>query len=147
MKNFSRTNSLRYRLQHVIGTHNSGYNFFYTDLNADLQIVTSDTQMNWLQVRDAEKTKKCIRDKSVSHKRRRKFKAQSKIAAELYEERTADIKTGNYGHGIGTQKPKKTKGKNRREQKPCDCGGTDVHYRSSSKYCLRNKKYKIDSTK
>ena len=42
-KNFSRTNSLRYRLQHVIGTHNSGYNFFYTDLNADLQIVTSDT--------------------------------------------------------------------------------------------------------
>ena len=89
-KNFSRTNSLRYRIQHMIGTHNSGYKKNYTNLNADLQIVTSDIQMNWLQVRDAEKTKKCIRDKSVSHKRRRKFKAQSKIAAELYEERTAD---------------------------------------------------------
>ena len=65
----------------------------------------------------------------------------------MYEERTADIKTGTYGSGIATKKPNKTKGKKKKEQKPCDCGGGDVHYRSSSKHGLRNKKYRIDSTK
>ena len=138
-KNFSRTNSLRYRIQHVIGSHNSGYLKFYSDLNADLQIVTSDYQRFWLQRRDNCKEQKRVRDKSITHKRRRKFKAQSKIAAELYEERTANIKTGTYGSGIGTKKTKKSNGKKKKEQKACDCGGGAVHYRSSSKHCLRNK--------
>ena len=58
--------------------HNSGYLKLYADLNVDLEMVTSDTQMVLLQNQDATKLEKCTQNKAVSHKRRHKFKAQAK---------------------------------------------------------------------
>ena len=138
-KKFSRSNSLRHRLQHVIGTHNIGYLKFYTKVNDHLGILTSQVQTTWLTRRDNFKIWKSKKEKTVAHKRRRKFKTNAKIAEELYEERTANIKTGKYGHGIGTEKENQKVKKKRKASIPCGCGGSSVHYRSNSKHCLRNK--------
>ena len=106
-------------------------------------ILTSQIQTTWLTRRDNLKTIKSKKEITIDHKRRRKFKTKAKIAEELYEERKANIKTGKYGHGIGTETENKKVNKRRKVSIPCGCGGCAIHYRSNSKHYLQNKKSNI----
>ena len=143
-KNFSRSHSLRYRLMHVIGVHNMGYELFYGQVMSELGIELSDTYSKFLSQRDIQRKRKIVYDRNPDIKRRRAFKFQAKVNSEIYLERTKDVTEGDYGHGIrkSTQN-KKTKvptTKKRKKSNPCNCGGEKEHFRSNSKYCLKSKK-------
>ena len=144
--NFSRTESLEFRVCYVVGIHNLGY----LELHTRVVKETSGKGVNrvlhtFLTSRDSEASKKKIRDAKIESKRRRKHAFKAKVKDQLYRENTADPKVGTYQSGIGAgvadggekKEPKKRK---KYTLTPCDCGASVVHYRSSSKHCLKSKR-------
>ena len=142
-KNFSRSHSLRYRLMHVIGVHNMGYEIFYSDVMSELGIEIPNIYLNYLVGRDFRRKRKIEYDHRPDIKRKRGYKFNTKINSEIYLERTKPVTEGDYGHGIRRSKPKvNKKAKTMKKSNPCTCGGAVVHFRSSSKFCLKPKKPK-----
>ena len=136
-KNFSRTGSLKYRIQHVIGTHNAGYSNFNIALLGDLKIDPMPIFAKWLVGRDEIKLRNGIRQKTNAYKRKRMHKRDAKNKSELLIERTKSVKDGDYGSCIGVfGSPKK---KRKTERPPCKCGGLKAHKNKNSKYCLFGK--------
>ena len=98
--NYSRTESLTYRIAIVICHHNLGHFAFYTDCFDDLAIEMDEPLMNWLKSHDEEKMKKKKRDESQEGKRKRAYKYEAKAKDELYKEATKPIKMGTYKSGV-----------------------------------------------
>ena len=51
-KNFSRTPSLNWRIQNVIGVHNIGYSNFYEKVMRTLEIKHSNVMASWWKKKD-----------------------------------------------------------------------------------------------
>ena len=82
-------------------------------------------------------------DNNSGVKCRRAFISQVKVNSEIDLEKTKPITEGDYGHGIRKSKPKvNEKASKTKKSNPCTCGGAVVHFRSSSKCCLKTKKPK-----
>ena len=145
-KNFSRSHSLQYHLMHVIGVHNMGYENFYGQVMFEIGIVVPSIYSNFLSQRDIRRKRNIVYDHQTDNKRRRAFKFNAKINSEIYLERTKPVTEGDYGHGIRkAAKNKKSKlptTKKRRKSNPCNCGGTEEHFRTNSKFCLKPKRTK-----
>ena len=143
---FSRTESLEFCVCYVVGIHNLGY----LELHKRVVKETSGKEIScvlhtFLTTRDAEASKKKIRDTKIDSKRRRKHAFKAKLKDQLYRENTADPKVGTYQSGIGAAaddegEKKVPKKKKKYTLTPCDCGASVVHYRSSSKHCLKIKR-------
>ena len=98
----------------------------------------------YLRKKDLQARKKKDKDTTIEGKRRRAQGFQAKLKQQVYLESTADVKTGTYASGIGVETTntsmRSTKGKRRKYSlKPCTCKGLPVHYKRSSKYCLKGK--------
>lgn len=100
-KNFSRTPSLNWRIQNVIGVHNAGYAIFYSNVMKYLGIEQSKPMIEWLNNKDKMKIfKKRLREMPIN-KRKRVYKRENKCKEELMKDRMKDPKIGTYGSGIG----------------------------------------------
>ena len=137
-KNFSRSNSLRYRIQHVIGVHNMGPKNFYLDVFKDLNIESSKILEVWLNSKETTRKRKKINRKKHESKRKRVHKRNAKTKEALLQERIKDPKVGTYGAGIGVHGEIK-KRKRSIERSYCSCGGKAPHKNKSSKHCLLSK--------
>ena len=134
-KNFSRTPSLKWRIQNVIGVHNSGYEKFYEDVFQKLQLHSTDVTKVWLLNKDKTRAYQNMLRKKPVNKRKRIHKRNHKSNEELLLERTKNPKIGTYGAGIGVHgSPIKKRKVTVRGY--CDCGGVQKHKNKNSKHCL-----------
>ena len=137
-KNFSRIDSLKYRIKNVIGIHNSGYLPFYIKLLAKMQVPVNIILHDWLENKDSSKQKATESNNKTSNKRKRAWKQSVKTKDELYIERTRGPKDGKYGSYIGVegerQKRKASAHKN------CVCGAEVPHKNKNSRHFLFKKK-------
>ena len=133
-KNFSRTPSLRYRIQNVIGIHNVGYKEFYSRVIQQLKMHKNNVLETWLDEKDTSKALNKKNRELGKNKRKRVHKRNAKTLAELLLERQIDPKAGTYCTGIGVTGVHTEKAK----LKPrawCSCGGKK-HKNKNSKHCL-----------
>ena len=137
-RNFSKTNSLKYRIQNVIGIHNSGYLSFYIKLLAKMKIPVNNILHEWLQQKDNSKQKKTAARNKPSSKRKRVWKRNAKTKEELFIEQTRGPKDGTYGTGIGVVGEKKRKKKQiiSSSRQDCLCGAKVRHKNKNSMHCL-----------
>ena len=143
---FSRTESLEFCVCYVVGIHNLGYLEQHTRV---LKETTKD-EVNcvlhtFLMIRDSEASKKKTWDTKIKSKCRRKHAFKAKVKDQLYRKNTTDPKVGPYQSGIGAAVADEGEKKAPKKRKkytltPCDCGASVVHYRSSSKHCLKSKR-------
>ena len=144
-KNYSRTSSLDYRINIVVGIHNMGSEAFYRLVFNELGIDFDNAIEMWFAQQDSLKRKKKIRDETPKNKRRRKHRWMAKEREELYLERTRDVKMWTYGSGIGIadgEEEGKTVGKDsaRKERAYCTCSDSTKHKNRNSQYCMFNQK-------
>ena len=132
--NFSRTDSLKFRIQNVIGIHNVGYHSFYTQILKELHIPKTTVLNKWLLDKDISKQQSTKRNNTKSNKRKRQWKRNDKTKEELYLERTRGPKDGTYGRCIGIGGSRKRKKSAPRMN--CQCGGKIPHKNKNSKNCL-----------
>ena len=141
--NFSRTESLQFRVCYVVAIHNLGYSESHERLFERLTGCGANCVLREFTMRrDAEKWNKKARDITIESKRRRKHTFDTKLRDQLYRENTVDPKVGTYQSGIGAatndvKQKKVSKKRKKYNQTPCNCGATKVHYRRSSKHCLK----------
>ena len=87
-KNFCRTRSLEYRIQHVIGTHNEGqYNWFSSVLNA-LGVEMSETMDYFFMQKDSLKIKRQQKQSETEQKKKWAHGFTAKLKSEILKERT-----------------------------------------------------------
>ena len=140
-KCFSRTQSLDFRISHVICTHNLGTSAFYDRLLRFLHISPTTVLLRWADKRKIRRENKKHWDNQPENKRKRAHKQKAKAKQEIYQERARDNKDGTYGSGVACEpvdeqaKPKKT-----RKRKLCMCGQGKPHSTSNYGLCARNKK-------
>ena len=141
-KNFSRTPSLNWRIQNVIGVHNSGYEEFYNNVMKTLLIDPTSVTTSWLCTKDKQKAYQKKVSQDPANRRKRVYKRNTKSREEILVERTKNPKIGTYGCGIGVHGSgeKKRKVANRGY---CSCGGSNLHKNKNSKHCLLNKNSKL----
>ena len=137
-KNYSRTTSLNFRINIVIGHHNMGFTAFYTELFRNLGISLDSCLADWLQSRDARRSKRIVLHASAKYKRERKFKWKAKSQREVLLERARDAKTGTYKSGTAMEgkKDNPKRSRKRKAMNPCACGGAQKHFYRNSKHCL-----------
>ena len=141
-KNYSRTKTLDYRVQMVIGHHNTSMYEFYSRIFKILDIKMSENLASFLRRRDHQKIRKKAHDEDPEYKRRRKWNWEAKDKETLLKEATRGPKEGTYETGVAVKSKEVSKEKKPRKKRtliPCDCGGTNIHYYCSSKYCLKGK--------
>ena len=127
-KHFSRSSTLQHRVSTVIGMHNLGYKDFYSAIFCLLEICNCPVLLKWSDERDVRKEKKKTYDNQLENKRRRAHKADAKIKADIYKERTQRPKDGDYKVSNDQEKEKNNNHpKWKRNQTPCDCGEGRVH--------------------
>ena len=141
-KNYSRTKSLDYRVQMVIGHHNIGMFEFYTRVFKELGITVNKNLAEYLRNRESRKNWKKGYDANPKSKRRRKFKHEAKDKEELLRLAAQGPKVGTYQSGVAMKQnqgnDKKTPRK-RKKASPCTCGGEKQHFYRSSQFCLFRK--------
>ena len=135
-KNFSRSSSLKYRIQNVIGTHNSGYLKFYIKLLEKMNIPVNIIIYEWLKTKDGSKQKAKEASNKQSNKRKRAWKRKAKSKEELFIEQTRGPKDGTYGRCIGMEVGNPSKKQKSSARKNCVCGAKVAHKNKSSKHCL-----------
>ena len=152
-KNFSRSNSLTWRIQHVVGVHNMGAYRYYVEVYRKLNIDPTYILELWLRKKEKTKNLKRKYREKPENKRKRVYKRNAKSKELLLQERCSDPKVGTYGAGIGAHGINETKDKEntvgvvsqqkRKRSIPrmlCTCGGSQPHKNKSSKYCIFSKK-------
>ena len=105
-KNYSRTGTLDYRQQMVIGHHNLGMHLFYSEVFKHLTLHLSDHLASFLQHRDSLKKWKKEYDNDPKIKARRKWKYQAKDKETLLIEATRAPKEGTYETGVAMKRTK-----------------------------------------
>ena len=149
-KNYSQTKTLDYRVQMVVGHHNTTMYEFYSRIFEILDISMSENLAFVLQSRDRRKIRKKEHDTDVENQRRRRWKWEAKDKEALLKEASCGPKEGTYETGVAVKRKEGSEGKTPRPKRtliPCDCGRTKSHYYRSSKYCLKDKKEQCKTSK
>ena len=73
-KNYSRTKSLNLRVAFVVGRHNSGHHYFFSNAPGKLGLAVNSGLDKWIENIDARKCAKKINDTSRKYKKFRKHK-------------------------------------------------------------------------
>ena len=140
---FSRTNSLYYRVCYVVGVHNLKNFDFHKRVMSKMHVSEMNSVLKgFLTKRNAEAARKKTRDSTIEAKRRQKHDFHAKVCDQIFWENTADPKVGTYQSGIGAAcdeggAKKVAKQNIQRKRVLCDCGGLVGHYNSNSKHCRR----------
>ena len=74
--------------------------------------------------------------------KKRKWKWEAKDKEALLKDASRGPKEGTYKTGVvmkSTEGSAEKKVRKKRKSNPCDCGGSQVHYYRSSKFCLKAK--------
>ena len=103
-KNYSRTKSLDYRVQMVIGHHNIGMSEFYTRVFKELDIKLNANLAEFLHDRETKKNWKKGYDADPKSKKRRKFKHEAKDKDELLRLAAQGPKVGTYQSGVAMKR-------------------------------------------
>ena len=119
-KHFSRSQSIYYRIAHVIITHNLGIARFVHRLFNLLNITPTTVLVSWLSGKELWREQKKIYDNDPKNKNIRAHKANAKQKHERYLEQTETIKDGTYRSGIGCETKRKKKKKRVRKEKSAE---------------------------
>lgn len=139
-KTFARSASLKYRIQNIIGIHNSGYLSFYIKLLGKMNIPVNIILHECLQNNDSSKQKATEANNKQSNKRKRVWKRNAKSKDELFIEQTRGPKDGTYGRCIGVEGERKQKKKKVSARKDCLCGAEVAHKNRNNRHCLFKRK-------
>ena len=158
---FSKSASLDYRLQHVIGTFNEGWLEYYSCVCNALNIIFGESLSAYLEHKDSTRLYQSAKKSTLQYKRVRTYKWKAKVREALFREA---VDKNAYASGVGfenykpepdpTAKNIKRKeistdtvstmdaeGKKRRKPRvPCNCGGSVQHYNKNSKHCMYKEK-------
>ena len=146
-KNYSRTKSLNLRVDFVVGRHNAGHHYFFSNALGKLGLAVDSGLDKWIENIDERKCAKKIHDTSREYKKFRKHKWKVKEKCEVLLERTRDVKVGTYKSGAAMEAANSnTKKKRKRKPRtPCDCGGPKTHFNTNSQFCRKMEKPKNTS--
>lgn len=110
-KIFSRSPSLKFHIQNLIGLHNWGYNCLDIKVLEELRIKESIVLRRWLQQKERTKELNKIGKELPINKKKQTLQRLNKSQNKLYLECTKDPKVGSYGPSIGVHKSKPRKKK------------------------------------
>ena len=101
-KHFGRTESLEYRIGHVVGMHNEGQLFWFQSILDELGVDISDTMLNYLRSTDCIKSRRQEKQGTFDQRRKRAHGFAAKLKSAVLLQRTEGVtyETNTFVNGI-----------------------------------------------